>query len=276
MKLFDQAKEKKILLAAHRGVAGGNIPCNSRQAFQIALNQGADIIELDVESSLDGELFIQHPGMEKVHLRLMDSIKNYPASVVKKFYLSNCDLTRTDQHIMCLEDALTMLKDKCIVNIDKFWEHPEEIAALVRKLHMEDQVIIKTSNKPKYLDDVEKYAPDLPYMAIVKDEDTTYEEIRKRNINYVGVEVVFAKETAPVAQKEYINRMHSDEMLVWANGIVYNYKDELAAGHNDDISLVENPEKGWGWIAEKGYDIIQTDFLLPCRQFLEQTGRRRR
>ena len=276
MKLFDQAKEKKILLAAHRGVAGGNIPCNSRQAFQIALNQGADIIELDVESSLDGALFIQHPGMEKVHLRLMDSIKNYPASVVKKFYLSNCDLTRTDQHIMCLEDALTMLKDKCIVNIDKFWEHPEEIAALVRKLHMEDQVIIKTSNKPKYLDDVEKYAPDLPYMAIVKDEDTTYEEIRKRNINYVGVEVVFAKETAPVAQKEYINRMHSDEMLVWANGIVYNYKDELAAGHNDDISLVENPEKGWGWIADKGYDIIQTDFLLPCRQFLEQTGRRRR
>ena len=276
MKLFDRAKEKKILLAAHRGVAGGNIPCNSRQAFQIALNQGADIIELDVESSLDGELFIQHPGMEKVHLRLADSIKNYPASVVKEFYLSNCDLTRTDQHIMRLEDALTMLKDKCIVNIDKFWEHPEEIAVLVRKLHMEDQVIIKTSNKPKYLDDVEKYAPDLPYMAIVKEEDTTYEEIRKRNIRYVGVEVVFAEETAPVAQKEYIDRMHSDGMLVWANGIVYNYKDVLAAGHNDDISLVEDPEKGWGWIADKGYDIIQTDFLLPCRQFLEQTGRRRR
>ncbi|MBQ8232710.1 MAG: glycerophosphodiester phosphodiesterase family protein [Lachnospiraceae bacterium] len=276
MKLFDRAKEKKILLAAHRGAAGGNIPCNSRQAFQIALNQGADIIELDVESSLDGELFIQHPGMEKVHLRLADSIKNYPASVVKEFYLSNCDLTRTDQHIMRLEDALTMLKDKCIVNIDKFWEHPEEIAALVRKLHMEDQVIIKTSNKPKYLDDVEKYAPDLPYMAIVKEEDTTYEEIRKRNIRYVGVEVVFAEETAPVAQKEYIDRMHSEGMLVWANGIVYNYKDVLAAGHNDDISLVEDPEKGWGWIADKGYDIIQTDFLLPCRQFLEQTGRRRR
>lgn len=276
MKLFDRAKEKKILLAAHRGAAGGNIPCNSRQAFQIALNQGADIIELDVESSLDGELFIQHPGMEKVHLRLADSIKNYPASVVKEFYLSNCDLTRTDQHIMRLEDALTMLKDKCIVNIDKFWEHPEEIAALVRKLHMEDQVIIKTSNKPKYLDDVEKYAPDLPYMAIVKEEDTTYEEIRKRNIRYVGVEVVFAEETAPVAQKEYIDRMHSEGMLVWANGIVYNYKDVLAAGHNDDISLVEDPEKGWGWIANKGYDIIQTDFLLPCRQFLEQTGRRRR
>lgn len=276
MKLFEVAKEKKILVAAHRGVAGGNIPCNSLQAFQIALNQGADIIELDVESSLDGELFIQHPGMEKVHLRLGDSIKNYPASVVEEFYLSNCDLTRTDQHIVRLEEALRLLKDKCIVNIDKFWNYPEQIAALVRKLHMEDQVIIKTSNKSKYLDDVEKYASDLAYMAIVKEEDTTYEEIKKRNINYVGVEVVFEKETAPVAQKEYIDFMHKEGKLIWANAIVYNFKDVLAAGHTDDISLAEDPQKGWGWIADKGYDIIQTDFLLPCRQFLEQTGRRRR
>lgn len=276
MKLFEVAKEKKILVAAHRGVAGGNIPCNSLQAFQIALNQGADIIELDVESSLDGELFIQHPGMEKVHLRLGDSIKNYPASVVEEFYLSNCDLTRTDQHIVRLEEALRLLKDKCIVNIDKFWNYPEQIAALVRKLHMEDQVIIKTSNKSKYLDDVEKYASDLAYMAIVKEEDTTYEEIKKRNINYVGVEVVFEKETAPVAQKEYIDFMHKEGKLIWANAIVYNFKDVLAAGHTDDISLAEDPQKGWGWIADKGYDIIQTDFLLPCRQFLEQTERRRR
>ena len=276
MKLLEVAKEKKILVAAHRGVAGGNIPCNSLQAFQIALNQGADIIELDVESSLDGELFIQHPGMEKVHLRLGDSIKNYPASVVEEFYLSNCDLTRTDQHIVRLEEALRLLKDKCIVNIDKFWNYPEQIAALVRKLHMEDQVIIKTSNKSKYLDDVEKYAPDLAYMAIVKEEDTTYEEIKKRNINYVGVEVVFEKETAPVPQKEYIDFMHKEGKLIWANAIVYNFKDVLAAGHTDDISLAEDPQKGWGWIADKGYDIIQTDFLLPCRQFLEQTERRRR
>ena len=40
--------EKKVLIAAHRGSCGGNIPCNSLPAFQIALNYGADIIELDV------------------------------------------------------------------------------------------------------------------------------------------------------------------------------------------------------------------------------------
>lgn len=274
MNLLELARKKKVLLAAHRGVSGGNIPCNSLQAFQIALNQKADIVELDVERSLDGTLFIQHPGMEKVHLRMNDSIKHYPATVVENFRLSNCDLTRTAWHIVRLEDALRLLRGKCIVNIDKFWENPEPIAALIRKLGMEDQVLIKTENKPQYLNDVEKYAPDIPYMTIAREADTTHEELMRRKINYVGVEVLFQKEDAAVASREYLNRMHRDGKIVWANALVYNYRAVLAAGHNDDVSMVEDPALGWGWLADRGFDLIQTDFLLPCRQFLEATGRR--
>lgn len=274
MNLLELARKKKVLLVAHRGVSGGNIPCNSLQAFQIALNQKADIVELDVERSLDGTLFIQHPGMEKVHLRMNDSIKHYPAAVVENFRLSNCDLTRTAWHIVRLEDALRLLRGKCIVNIDKFWENPEPIAALIRKLGMEDQVLIKTENKPQYLNDVEKYAPDIPYMTIAREADTTHEELMRRKINYVGVEVLFQKEDAAVASGEYLNRMHRDGKIVWANALVYNYRAVLAAGHNDDVSMVEDPALGWGWLADRGFDLIQTDFLLPCRQFLEATGRR--
>ena len=268
MNLLELARKKKVLLVAHRGVSGGNIPCNSLQAFQIALNQKADIVELDVERSLDGTLFIQHPGMEKVHLRMNDSIKHYPAVVVENFRLSNYDLTRTAWHIVRLEDALQLLRGKCIVNIDKFWENPEPIATLIRKLGMEDQVLIKTENKPQYLNDVEKYAPDIPYMTIAREADTTHEELMRRKINYVGVEVLFQKEDAAVASREYLNRMHRDGKIVWANALVYNYRAVLAAGHNDDVSMVEDPALGWGWLADRGFD------LLPCRQFLEATGRR--
>ena len=56
------------LIAAHRGVCGGNIPCNTIQAFDIALRQGADIIELDVTRSSDGKMFVFHPGKESIHL----------------------------------------------------------------------------------------------------------------------------------------------------------------------------------------------------------------
>lgn len=35
MNLLQLAKEKKVLLMAHRGVCGANIPCNLLQAFQV-------------------------------------------------------------------------------------------------------------------------------------------------------------------------------------------------------------------------------------------------
>ncbi len=274
MNLLKAAKEKKVLLVAHRGVCGGNIPCNSLQAFRAAINQGADIVELDVDRSADGELFIQHPGMERVHLRIPHSIRNYNSAEVQEFRLSNCDLAPTEWSIVRLEEALELLRGKCIVNIDKFWENPEAIAKLVRRLKMEDQILIKTENRPEYLNDVETYAPDIPYMTIANTEDTTHEAMMKRSINYVGTEVLFETEDAPVASAEYLNQMHHDGKIVWSNAIVYNYRAVLSAHHNDDISLTEDPAKGWGWLADHGFDLIQTDFLFPCKHFLETTGRR--
>lgn len=274
MNLLKAAKEKKVLLVAHRGVCGGNIPCNSLQAFRAAINQGADIVELDVDRSADGELFIQHPGMERVHLRIPASIRNYNSAELQEFRLSNCDLAPTEWSIVRLEEALELLRGKCIVNIDKFWENPGAIAKLVRRLKMEDQILIKTENRPEYLNDVETYAPDIPYMTIANTEDTTHEAMMKRSINYVGTEVLFETEDAPVASAEYLNQMHHDGKIVWSNAIVYNYRAVLSAHHNDDISLTEDPAKGWGWLADHGFDLIQTDFLFPCKHFLETTGRR--
>ena len=264
----------KIKLAAHRGVCGGNIPCNSLQAFAVALRQGADIVELDVENSSDGILFVQHPGMEGVHLRLKDSIRLYPAEVAEHFVLSNCDLTPTEQHLLKLEDALRFLKGKCIVNIDKFWRNPEAISKLVRHLDMQEQVIIKTDLKEKYLDDVERFAPDLPFMSVANTEDTTEQAISNRSIRWIGTEVLFKEENAAVASPEYIADMHKKGKFVWVNALVYNYKTQLAAGHNDDVSVVEDEQKGWGWLAKRGFDIIQTDFLPLCKMFLEKEGYR--
>lgn len=274
MDILQRAKEKKVLLVAHRGTCGGNIPCNSMAAFKAAVLAGADMVELDVERSADGKLFIQHPAMEPVHLRMQDSIRNYPADLVEQFMLSNWDHFRTQYPIVRLEEALTFLQGKCMINIDKFWVNPEEISNLVHKLGMENQVLIKAKDKPQYLDAVEKYAPDIPFMAVAKGERDIHKEMMKRNIRYVGIESLFASEDSPVATKEFIDKLHDDGKIVWANAIVYDYRKVLTAGHNDDISITENPELGWGWLADRGFDLIQTDFVFQCKYFLENTGRR--
>ena len=275
MNLISKVQQKKVLLVAHRGTCGGNIPCNSAMAFKAALRGGADVVELDVEKSADGVLFVQHPGMEKIHLRMMDPISGFPARVVEQFRLSNTELKATQYSILRLEDALNMLKGKCIVNIDKFCKHPKEISELVYKLGMEDQVLVKTHYKPEYLEDVERYAPDLPIMVMTREGQSVHAELMRRRINYVGLEVLFSSEEEDAASDQFIRRLHDDGKIVWANAIVYNYLTVLAAGHNDDISMAEDPELGWGWLADKGFDLIQTDFVWQCREFLEKTGRRR-
>lgn len=268
-------KKRGVLLASHRGYYGGNIPFNSRAAFQIALNHDADIVELDIERTEDGKLFVLHPGTEPHIIRLKDSIRRYPSDFVARFRLSNDDGGETSHPILRLEEALEFLKGKCIVNLDKFWMNPEAIAKVVRDLNMQDQVLLKISLNEKQIKDTETYAPDMPLMPMVWTEDPSLEMMKNYNVRWVGSECLFTKETDPIASPEYIEAMHAAGKTVWGNAIMYNFRKELAAGHSDDNSLLIDPEQGWGWLADRGFDIIQTDWLFQCDTFLKNTGRRK-
>ena len=265
---------QRVLLAAHRGVAGANIPCNSIPAFQGALRQGADLIELDISRSSDGVLYVFHPGMEPVFLHSEKLISELTSAEVDKLYLVNQDHTPTVWTAPRLEEILQLLKGRCYINLDKFWTCPADITALVRKLGMQDQVLIKTSEDPESISRVEEVAPDLLYMVIMKNEDKLTEALLKRKLRYVGVEALFQNEADPICQPEYIQTMRKRNLVMWANAIVYNYKAVLAAGHTDDISIAESEEQGWGWLARRGFNIIQTDWTMAADHFLHSIGYR--
>ena len=38
------------------------------------------------------------------------------------------------------------------------------------------------------------------------------------------------------------------------------HKAQLAAEHSDDRSLCDSPDNGWGWLAKRNFDFIQTDW----------------
>ena len=75
---------ERVILCAHRGIWGGNIPCNNLTAYDIAVREGADMVEIDVTKCADGELFIFHPGMEKRHLGMDVHIEQMTADEVRK------------------------------------------------------------------------------------------------------------------------------------------------------------------------------------------------
>ena len=63
--------------------------------------------------------------------------------------------------------------------------------------------------------------------------------------------------THPVCDPETFERNLQAEgsRFSLVNGNFY-----LAGGHDDDTSVLGHPEQGWGWLMDRGFDIIQTDW----------------
>lgn len=261
--------KKRPFLAAHRGVNGANIPYNTLLSYQIAIDQGADVVEIDVSRSKDGKLFAFHPGMEPVCLKCGKFLSDLTAKEISEIPILNCDEVPTHYRISPLGEALALLKDKVYINVDKFWTDIPQITEAIRRAGVEKQVIVKTYTDEESLSAVERYAPDLMYMPMVRKTDETTEMLLKRNIRFIGNEVLFETEDDEVILDDYIKSLHDRGLLVWMNAIVYNECDVISAHHTDDASLEKGPQYGWGWLANKKADFIQTDWLLAARLYLE-------
>lgn len=270
--LRQKAKEN-IIIVAHRGTAGGNIPCNTLASYEIALKQGADMIEVDVSCSRDGKLFLFHPGMERAHLNQIRLLPTMKLGTVCKQHYVNADNTPTQFTVADFDSFLEQFKGRCFINIDKFWDNPKKIYDAIKRHGMTDQVLVKSKLSDKVLSMLSELAPELPFMPIVRKDHPGHEQLLNSKINYVGVEVLFDKDDDTLASDAFIEKMHRDNILVWVNTIIYNYKVQLSGGHSDDSALTLSEDYGWGWIADKGFDCIQTDWPMMLAEYLKRTNK---
>ncbi len=270
-----ETARERVILCAHRGIFGGNIPCNTIASFDFAIAEGADMVELDVTRSADGELFVFHPGMERRQFCRDVSIRKMNAAEVRELKLCNVDGAGTELGVNTLDEVLEHLKDRCYINIDKFGDCPADIIACVKRHDMKDQIILKCSPREENLAVIEAYAPDIQFLPVIKADNGCHEMMKRKNINYIGSELLFTSEEDETASEAYRETLRRDGKLTWVNAIVYDYRAVLAAGHSDDAAILGDPEFGWGWCADR-FDIIQTDWIGSLSRYLEKTGRRYR
>ena len=269
--LREMAREG-VLVAAHRGCWMGNIPCNTPMAFEAALAEGADIIELDISRSRDGTLYVFHPGMEKHFLDCDRPIADMTDAEVSALRLLNGDGAATQYAVPLFDDVLDQLRGRCVINIDKFPYYPREIVRAVRRHGMAEQALIKTKPEEACYRMVEELAPDFSYMVFAKEKDTATETLVKRSLRYLGTEALFSTEESEFAAPAYHEKMHRLGLLTWANAIVFDCRTVHSAGHTDDLYTMGQADAGWGYLAGLGYDIIQTDWVGPCIRYLMKNG----
>lgn len=270
--LNEARKKKGILIATHRGMVAGNIPHNTIPAFEAALLHGTDMIETDITLTKDGVPVIFHPKQEINQLNQDVHIEQMTLDQVQELrYVNDCR-AKTEWGIITLDDLLEHYKNRCFINLDHAWDYFSPVINAVRRHKMEDQILLKSPGRLQYAEVIEELAPDMMYMPICKEVDNISDALEQMNVNYTGIELVFAQDNSPLVNEEYLQEHHNKGRLLWGNAILYNYMKPLSGGHTDDVAVTGDPDGSWGWLANKGFDIIQTDWTLPLKQYLTSKG----
>ncbi len=268
--IYENRTEKGApLIVAHRGVCGANVPCNSLAAYKIAVDQGADVVEIDVAITKDKKYYVFHPGTEPIFLGIKTYICDMTAEEVDKLRLLNQDKAPTSYKIPTLKEVLELLRGKAYINVDKFWTDIEGISREIRAAGVEKQVIVKTGVDEKTLAEVKKHASDFMFIPIIKKDEGITQRLAADGINVIGAEVLFESEDAEVISDAYIKSMHDRSLMVWVNSIIYDERAVLSAGHTDDAALTRSADFGWGWLIDKGVDMIQTDWTLSLKNYID-------
>ena len=144
----------KTKVWAHRG-ASAYAPENTREAFSLAVRQGADGVELDVQMTRDGELVVAH---DETIDRVSDGsgyIKDFTLEELKRHHFNKLHPECEDSAMPTLKEVYELLLDTGLtVNVEiksgiiQYEGIEEKVLALTKEMSMEDRVIYSSFYHP--------------------------------------------------------------------------------------------------------------------------------
>lgn len=109
---------KRPLILAHRG-ASGDAPENTLAAFQLALRQGCDGIELDIHLSKDGQLVVIHDDTIDRTTNGKGTVGEMTVSELKKYDAGRWFSERfRGERIPLLEEVFSIVPKEIFINIE--------------------------------------------------------------------------------------------------------------------------------------------------------------
>ena len=143
---------KQMEVWAHRG-ASGYMPENTMEAFELAIEQKADGIELDVQLSRDGEIMVFHDESVDRVTNSSGLVKDFTSWQLKEIPVKPVNAPGKIYRIPTLSEVLDLMRHTDMkVNIELknsvfFYEGMEEkVIALVKDLGMKEQIIYSSFN----------------------------------------------------------------------------------------------------------------------------------
>lgn len=288
--------QKYVLVVAHRG-DWRNHPENSLPAIEGCIEQGVDMVEIDLQRTRDGVLILMHDAtLDRTtngHGRVDEHTFQEIADLRLKAMHGAC-LTRN--HVPTLQEALELCRGRVLINIDKGYQYYDEVLALAEKTGTQGQIVIKSGVSLQQLSQEHPTALDalvLNAPRIARGDQLSAAEVGDRGLLYMPVVSIDRPESVdfitafmkahPVAvecnmsefnetARQNLERLCEADIRIWMNSIW----GSLCADHDDDRAVeLYQPDESWGWLLDQGASIIQSDRCLPLLQYLGQRGSRK-
>jgi glycerophosphoryl diester phosphodiesterase len=138
------------LIFAHRG-ASAHAPENTLQAFELAIQQGADVIEFDTKLSADGRVILIHDQTVDRTTNGSGRVRDFTLSGLRELDAgSHFSNEFRDEKIPTLEEAIELCKGRIRFNFEltnyltPFDELPLRVARLIERYNLQEQVLVSS------------------------------------------------------------------------------------------------------------------------------------
>ncbi len=203
--------EDHTLVIAHRG-ASADAPENTLAAVELAINNGADWVEIDVQETREGEVVVIHDS----------DLKKVGGSDLKVFEASLAELQSVDigswmdpsfsnQRVPTLQQVLALCKDRINIVIELKYYGQEErleerVANLVEAAGMQDQIVVMSLSYPA----IQKMKSIRPGWMVGLLSSVAMGDITRLEADFFAVNAKFAS-------RSFIKLVHrrNRKVLVW-------------------------------------------------------------
>ncbi len=155
------------LVIGHRG-ASADAPENTLAAFGLALAQGADGVELDVQLAADGALVVMHDGRVDRMTSGSGAVRDLPLAALQELEMAQ------GQRIPTLDEVLETFGPQLLYNIevkDFGWRErgtETAVADCIQSHHLEEYVLVSSFN-PLALRRLRRCLPPRVPIALIRD-----------------------------------------------------------------------------------------------------------
>ncbi len=239
----------KLVVIAHRG-SHLSVPENTLAAYENAIKEGADYVEIDLRTTKDGHLVIMHDASTTRMTGIKGLVKDLNYGDIKDLELKPVGKgDTTTYHIPEFADVLNVCKGKINIYLDFKDADVEKTYSLLKEYGMQNNVVVYLNKEEQY-GQWKTVAPQVPLMSSLPE-----------NADSVQLNNFLDTKHLDVVDNAYtidlINLVHKRKIAVWL----------------DAQSEDEGPAS-WEQALKQGADGLQTDHPGKLIKYLEEQGKR--